>query len=257
MEPDLKLSVEGRKEVDRERYQRLVGKLIYLSHTGPDISYVVSMISPFMPSLKEEHLDAVHRVLRYIKDTLGRGLFFKKNEKRMVEIYTDAGWAGSLVDRRSMSGYCTYVWGNLVTWRSKKPPVVARSSAEAEFRALAHGICEGVWLRRLHSELSIPYNSPMRLYCDNKVAVSIAQNPVHHDCTKHVEVDRHFIKEKIEDGTVYLTYIPTREQTTDILTKNLYKSFFGNLVSKLGMINIYTSQLEEECGKNPVINYLT
>ncbi|GAV56879.1 hypothetical protein CFOL_v3_00420 [Cephalotus follicularis] len=160
------------------------------------------MISQFMHSPKEEQLDAVYRVLRYLKGTPGRGLFFKKGEQRMVEIYIDTDWAGSSVDRMSMSDYCTYVWGNLVTWRSKKQPVVARSSAEVEFRALAHGICEGFSLRRLLSELSIPYNSPMRLYCDNKAAVSIAHNHVHHDRTKHVEVDRHLIKEKIEDRSV-------------------------------------------------------
>ncbi|KAK2999542.1 hypothetical protein RJ639_023205 [Escallonia herrerae] len=139
MEPNAKLDIEGGKDVDREQYQRLVGKLIYLSHTRPDIAFDVSVISQFMHSPKKKHLDAVYGVLRYLKGTPGKGLFFKKENDRMVEIYTDADWAGSSVDRRSISGYCTYVWGNLVTWRSKKQPVVARSSAEAEFRALAHG----------------------------------------------------------------------------------------------------------------------
>ncbi|KAK2990953.1 hypothetical protein RJ640_002961, partial [Escallonia rubra] len=202
MEPNAKLDIEGGKDVDREQYQRLVGKLIYLSHTRPDIAFAVSVISQFMHSPKKKHLDAVYGVLRYLKGTPGKGLFFKRGDDRMVEIYTDADWAGSSVDRRSTSGYCTYVWGNLVTWRSKKQPVVARSSAEAEFRALAHGICEGIWLRRLLSELKIIKSWPMKLYCDNKAAVNIAQNPVHHDRTKHVEVDRHFIKEKIDDGSV-------------------------------------------------------
>ncbi|KAK3004658.1 hypothetical protein RJ639_019412 [Escallonia herrerae] len=139
MEPNAKLDIEGGKDVDREQYQRLVGKLIYLSHTRPDIAFAVSVISQFMHSPKKKHLDAVYEVLRYLKGTLGKGLFFKRGNDRMVEIYTDADWEGSLVDRRSTSDYCTYVWGNLVTWRSKKQSVVPRSSAEAEFRALAHG----------------------------------------------------------------------------------------------------------------------
>ncbi|KAK2981314.1 hypothetical protein RJ640_007015 [Escallonia rubra] len=103
--------------------------------------------------------------------------------------------------RKSTSGYCTFVWGNLVTWRSKKQSVVARSSAEAEYRAMAHGICEMMWLKRVLEELRRPVTMPMKLYCDNKATINIANNPVQHDRTKHVEIDRHFIKEKIEAGT--------------------------------------------------------
>ena len=108
------------------------------------------------------------------------------------------------MDRQSASGYCTYVWGNLVTWRSKKQSVVARSSAEAEFRAMALGICEGIWLERLLKELCISVKKPVNMYCDNQSAISIAKNLVHHDLTKHVEIDRHFIKEKVERGEIRL-----------------------------------------------------
>ncbi|XP_038887093.1 secreted RxLR effector protein 161-like [Benincasa hispida] len=106
--------------VSKERYQRLVGKLIYLSHTRPDISYAVSMVSQFMQSPYEKHMRAVERILRYLKTSPGKGLMFRKTEKRCIEAYTDADWAGSVVDRKSTSRYCTFVWGNLVTWRSKK-----------------------------------------------------------------------------------------------------------------------------------------
>ena len=108
------------KPVDREKYQRLVGRLIYLSHTRPDIAFAVSVVSQYMHSPKESHLEAVYKILRYLKGSPGRGLFFKKSDSKKVEIYTDADWAGSADDRRSTTGYCTYVWGNLVTWRSKK-----------------------------------------------------------------------------------------------------------------------------------------
>ena len=195
--------------VDKGRYQRLVGRLIYLSHTRPDIAFAVSMVSQFMHSPYEEHLEAVYRILRYLKSTPGKGLFFKKNEKRGIEVYTDADWAGSVTDRRSTSGYCTFLWGNLVTWRSKKQNVVARSSAEAEFRSMAQGVCEILWLKRVLEELKRPVSLPMKLYCDNKAAINIAHNPVHHDRTKHVEVDRHFIKEKIESGLICMTFVPT------------------------------------------------
>ncbi|RVW46520.1 Retrovirus-related Pol polyprotein from transposon RE1 [Vitis vinifera] len=176
------------KPVDREKYQRLVGRLIYLSHTRPDIAFAVSVVSQYMHSPKESHLEAVYKILRYLKGSPGRGLFFKKSDSKKVEIYTDADWAGAADDRRSTTGYCTYVWGNLVTWRSKKQSVVARSSAEAEFRAVAQGMCEGLWLKKLLEELCITIELPIKLYCDNKAAISISHNPVQHDRTKHIEV---------------------------------------------------------------------
>ncbi|EOY04695.1 Cysteine-rich RLK (RECEPTOR-like protein kinase) 8, putative [Theobroma cacao] len=166
---------------DRGRDQCLVGRLISLSHTRPDIAFAVSVVSQYMHSPSEEHLEAVNRILQYVKPTPGKGLFFKKNELRSVEAFTDADWASSVEDRRSTSGYCTKVWGNLVTWRSKKQPVVARSSAEAEFRALAQGTCELIWLKKLTEELKVSSMGPKKLYCDNKAAISIAHNLVHHD----------------------------------------------------------------------------
>ncbi|XP_062104492.1 uncharacterized mitochondrial protein AtMg00810-like [Humulus lupulus] len=137
-----KYKKEKGKTVDKCMYQRLVGKLIYLSHTRPDIAFAVRLVSQYMHNRLKEHLEAVYRVLRYLKKTPGTRLLFKKNEERGVESFTDADWAGSVEDRRSTTSYCTKVWGNLVTCRSKKQPVVAQSSVEAELRALSQGVCE-------------------------------------------------------------------------------------------------------------------
>ncbi|KAL6272266.1 hypothetical protein ACE6H2_022958 [Prunus campanulata] len=127
---------------DKERYQRLVGKLIYLAHTRPDIAYAVSVVSQFMHSPSEDHMGAVTRILRYLKEALGKGLMFSKYGHTDVEGYTDADWAGSTTNRRSTFGYFMFVGGNLVMWRSKKQKVVSRSSAEAEYRGMAHGVSE-------------------------------------------------------------------------------------------------------------------
>ena len=116
--------------IDKGPYQRLVGKLIYLAHTRPDIAYVVGVVSQFMHNPKETHLKAMYRILHYLKGTLGKGILFKKGETMTLEAYMDADCAGSMVDRRSTSDYCTLLGGNLVTWRSKKYNVVVRSSAE-------------------------------------------------------------------------------------------------------------------------------
>lgn len=201
--------------VEKGRYQRLVGHLIYLSHTRPDIAFAVSQVSQFMHTPNSKHFEAVLRILRFLKGTPGRGLFFKKSGDRKIEAYTDADWAEAIEDKRSTSGYCTFVWGNLVIWRSKKQPVVARSSAEAKLRSLAHGICEVLRLKNLLTEIGEPPDSSLKVYYDNMAAIDISHNPVHHDRKKHVEIDRHFIKEKIEDDTICLTYIPSTEQTAE------------------------------------------
>ncbi|CAJ2672360.1 unnamed protein product [Trifolium pratense] len=239
MDPNAKLWEEGSVPVDTGRYQRLVGKLIYLSHTRPDIAFSVSVVSQFMHSPFEEHLEAVYRILRYLKANPGKGLYFKKTSERNVSIFTDADWAGSITDRRSTSGYCAYVWGNLVTWRSKKQGVVARSSAEAEFRAMAQGICEGLWIHRVLEELKMKIELPLKLYSDSKAAISIAHNPVQHDRTKHIEIDRHFIKEKLDAGIICLPFVTSSQQTADILTKSLARPTFEHLIGKLGMTDIY------------------
>ncbi|KAK8948413.1 hypothetical protein KSP39_PZI005292 [Platanthera zijinensis] len=205
-------------------YQRLVGRLIYLSHTRPDIAYIVGVVSQYMHSLKTRHLDAAHRILRYLKTSPGRGILFTPNADMKIEGYTDADWGGSIEDRRSTSWYCLFVSENLVTWRSKKQSVVSRSSAEAKFRAMTHGNCEGLWIHSLMYDLGLSESSPIRLYCDNKAAISIANNPVQHDRTKHIEVDRHFIKENFEKKIILficISFVPSEGQLADILTKSL------------------------------------
>ena len=176
MECNLKFeAAQPENQIDKEKYQKLVGKLIYLAHTRPDITFVVGVVSQFMHSPGQEHYDAVIRILRYLKGTPGKGLFFANNGHFQVEIYTGADWAGSITDRRSTSGYCSFVGGNLVSWRSKKQSVVARSSAEAEYRAAALGISEGLWIQRILEDLKIQTSPPMKLYCDNKSAIAFSK----------------------------------------------------------------------------------
>ncbi|GAV57746.1 LOW QUALITY PROTEIN: hypothetical protein CFOL_v3_01282, partial [Cephalotus follicularis] len=182
--------------VDKERHQRLVGRLIYLSHTRPNIAYAVGIVSQFMHDLQTLHLEVVYRILRYLKSTPGKGILFSRYDHLNLEAYTDADWASSRVDRRSTSGYCTFMGGNLVT-RSKKQTIVSRYSAESEYRAMAQGVCELIWLKRLLNDLGIMHESSMRLFCDNKSAIIISHNPVQYDRMKHIEIDRFFIREKL------------------------------------------------------------
>ncbi|KAM1530006.1 hypothetical protein ACFX1Z_019153 [Malus domestica] len=224
---------------NKERYQRIVDKLIYLAHTRPDIAYAVNMISQFMHAPSETHMDAVNRILRYLKSARGKGLMFTKHDHLDVKGYTDADWIGDVTNRRSTSGYFVIVGGNLVSWRSKKQKVVARSSDEAEYRSMAHGVCELLWVKNLLRDLGFRPKHAMRLHCDNKAAIDIAHNPVQHDRTKHVEVDRHFIKEKIEARLIEVPFVKSEDQLVDMLTKAVTSSVFHNLLSKLGIHDIY------------------
>jgi len=174
---------EGGKPANREQYQRLVGKLIYLAHTRPDIAYAVGVVSQFMHKPQEEHLDAALRIVRYLKGSPDRGVAFRRNGNLNIQGYTDADWAGNPNDRRSTAGYFTMVGGNLVTWRSKKQKVVARSSAEAEFRGIARGVTEILWLRKLMDEIGSPHTEACQLMCDNKAAISISDTTREHTFT--------------------------------------------------------------------------
>nr|KYP74866.1 Retrovirus-related Pol polyprotein from transposon TNT 1-94 [Cajanus cajan] len=225
----------GTASTDKGRYQRLVGKLIYLSHTRPNIAYAVNVVSQFMHDPRKPHMDAVERILRYLKSAPGKGLLFSNHGHLKVEGYTDADWAGSKNDRRSTAGYLTFVGGNLVTWRSKKQEVVARSSAEAEFRGMAIGICELLWIKNLLKDIGYE----MKLYCDNKSAIQIANNLVKHDRTKHVEIDRHFIKEKIEGGIIAFPFVKSEQQLADMLTKAVTSNVPISSLDKLGMCDIH------------------
>ncbi|KAL0561518.1 hypothetical protein IC582_001948 [Cucumis melo] len=164
---------------------------------------------------------------------------FRKTNRKTIKAYTGLDWAGSIVDRKSTSGYFTFVWGNLVTWRSKKQSVEARSSAEAEYRAMSLGICEKIWLQKVLSDLHQGCETPLKLFCDNKAAISIANNSVQHDKTKQVEIDCHFIKERLDNGSICILYIPSNQQVADVLTKGLLILHFNLCVSKLGLIDIY------------------
>jgi Reverse transcriptase (RNA-dependent DNA polymerase) len=243
IESNIKLgSNDGEALTDISQFQRLVGKLIYLTVTRPDITFAVNVVSQFMHAPRTTHMDAVVRILRYLKGSPGRGVRMQKNKHVNIMAYSDADWAGSN-DRKSTTGYCTFIGGNLVTWRSKKQSVVARSSAEAEYRAMAATTSEVIWLKQLVKDLGIDCNYPIPMFCDNQAARHIANNPVFHERTKHIEIDCHYIREKIQSKEIETPYIPSQNQLADIFTKSLTKFQFQNILSNLGSFNIYEPNL--------------
>ncbi|KAK2968669.1 hypothetical protein RJ640_004028 [Escallonia rubra] len=240
MNPSVHLTKDdGDRLDDPEKYRRLVGKLNYLIVTRPDIAYAVSTVSQFMSEPTVKHWAALEQILCYLKGAPGLGLLYSNHGHSYIECFSDADWAGSKLDRNSTTGYCVFVGGNLVSWKSKKQSVVSRSSAESEYRAMAQSTCEVMWICHQLEEISLKPPLPAKLWCDNQAARHIASNPVYHERTKHIEVDCHFIREKIQENLISTSYVKTGEQLGDILTKSLNGTRVEYLCNKLGMINIY------------------
>ncbi|GKV14899.1 hypothetical protein SLEP1_g25702 [Rubroshorea leprosula] len=211
--------------------------LVYLTTTCPDIAYAVHIVSQFMAAPRSTHYAAVLRIIRYVKGTLFHRLHFSANSSLVLRAYSDADWAGDSSDRRSTTGYCLFLGNSLISWRSKKQAIPSRSSTEAEYRALGDTTSELLSLRWFLEDMGIPQPSSTDLYCDNQSAMQIAHNDVFHERTKHIEVDCHFIRHHVAQGTVYLVFIGSADQPADLFTKAHFPERFRTLLSKLKLVS--------------------
>ena len=183
--------------------------------------------------------EALEHVLHYLKGSPGRGILYTNHGHTKIECFCDADHAGSKATRRSTTGYCVFVGGNLVSWRSKKQDVVSKSSVKAEYRAMAQSVQEIVWIHQLMKEVGLATSLPAKLWCDNKAALHIASNSVFHERTKHIEIDCHFIRDKIKENFIFTGHVRSSDQLGDLLTKALTGARVDYLCNKLGLINIY------------------
>ncbi|GJR02261.1 ribonuclease H-like domain-containing protein [Tanacetum coccineum] len=229
-------------------YQRLVGKLIYLTNTRPNIAYVVHCLSQFMHSPLNSHLEAAMRVLRYLKSSHGNGIQINRNGNLKLRAYDDSDWAKCPATRKSVSGYCVFLGNSLVTWKSKKQSTLSKSSAEAEYRSIASATCEVIWLSNLLSDIGVTGLLPIVMYCDNSSALQIAANHVFHEKSKHFEIDVHLVREKVASGVIKTEKIHFSPQTADILTKGLGFDQHKELCKKLRMLDMFSlDKLEGGC----------
>ncbi|XP_019241993.1 PREDICTED: uncharacterized protein LOC109222038 [Nicotiana attenuata] len=183
---------------DISAYRRLVGKLMYVTITRPNINYAVQTLSQFMQRPKKSHWDAAVRVVRYLKNAPGQGIVMASNHTGELTCWCDSDWAACPNTRRSVTGYVIKFGTSLVSWKSKKQQTVSRSSAEAEYKSMAATTAEIVWLLGLFKELGVKITQPVTILSDSMSAIQIAANPILHERTKQIEVDCHFIRDKIK-----------------------------------------------------------
>uniref|UniRef100_A0A2N9G644 Integrase catalytic domain-containing protein n=1 Tax=Fagus sylvatica TaxID=28930 RepID=A0A2N9G644_FAGSY len=206
---------DGEPLPDATLYRQLVGSLVYLTVTRSDISYVVHIVSQFMAAPRSLHYAAVLRILRYLKGTLFHGLHFSSQSSLTLQAYSDADWAGDPTDRRSTTG------------------------TEAEYRALADTTAELLWLRWLLQDLGIDCSTAVPIHCDNRSAIQIAHNDVFHERTKHIEIDCHFVRHHLLQGTLQLHSVSSQDQLADIFTKPMPPGRFRDLISKLKLVSLH------------------
>ncbi|XP_068655793.1 uncharacterized mitochondrial protein AtMg00810-like [Aristolochia californica] len=242
----MEVNVKYRKEEgdlldDPTLYRRLVGSLIYLTITRPDISYVVHQVSQFMSSSRHLHLAAVRRIIRYLQGSPTRGLFFPTGSSLQLIAYSDADWAGCPDTRRSTRGWCMFLGDALISWRCKKQDRVSKSSIEDECRAMSTTCSEIVWLCSLLAELEFPQTTSTPLPADNTSAIQIATNLVFHERTKHIEVDCHSIRNTLDSRVISLPYISLDLQVADVFTKVMTRQRHQFLVDKLLLVDLPAS----------------
>ncbi|KAL6130957.1 hypothetical protein ACLB2K_069335 [Fragaria x ananassa] len=222
-------------KMDATQFKQMVGSLMYLTATQPDLMFIVSLISSFMASPTQLHFAAAKRVLRYLKGTVNYEVFYKRGETSELVAYTDSDYAGDIEDSKSTSGYVFMMCGGAVAWSSRKQPIVTLSTTEAEYVAATTCACQAVWMRRVLEEIGHEQTGSTVLICDNASTIKLSRNPVLHGRSKHIKVRFHFLRDLTKDGDIELLYCGTQSQLADIMTKPLKLEAFQRLRQELGV----------------------
>ncbi|CAM8965503.1 unnamed protein product [Rhodiola kirilowii] len=225
---------ESSTSVDQTLYRSMIGSLLYLTASRPDISQAVGICARYQANPKESHLMNVKRIIKYVYGTLDYGLWYTKDTNSCLVRYCDADWAGNAEDCKSTSRGCLFLGNNLVSWFNKKQNNISLSTAEAEYIVAGSSCTQMLWMKLMLEKYGVEQDV-MTLYCDNMSAINISKNPVQHSRTKHIDIRHHFIRELVEKKVITLKHISTEKQLADIFTKALDNLQFETLRSSLGL----------------------
>ncbi|KAK6163686.1 hypothetical protein DH2020_000550 [Rehmannia glutinosa] len=228
---------EKGKSVDESKYRGMIGSLLYLTASRPNILHAVCLCARFQSNPKESHMSAVKRIFRYLKGTIQYGLFYPKNDFFSFKGYSDSDYAGNIDDRKSTSGSCQMLGNRLISWFSKKQNSIATSTAKAEYISAGSCCAQVLWMRQQLRDYEVE-EKEIPIMCDNTSAIAITQNHVLHSRIKHIDVRYHFIRDHVEKKDITLEYISTDKQLADIFTKPLCESRFEELKHELGLIEL-------------------
>jgi hypothetical protein len=227
-------------EVDPTQFKQIVGSLMYLTATIPDLMFAVNLIARFMEHPVENHLMAAKRILRYIRGTLELGILYRKGSQAELIAYSDSDYGGDVDDRKSTSGYVFMIGSGAVSWSSRKQPIVTLSTTEAEFIAAAHCVCQGIWLKRILECIGLTQRKCLTVFCDNSSTIKLSKNPVLHGRSKHIDIRFHFLRNLSCDGSIELVHCASKDQLADIMTKALKLDVFESIRERLGICSLTT-----------------
>lgn len=225
-------------------YREIIGRLLYLTITRPDITFAVNTLSQFLQFPTDAHMHAAIRILKYIKGSPGQGLFYSANNDICINAFADADWGTCTDTRRSISGLCVYIGTSLISWKCKKQQVASHSSTEAEYRSMAEATREIIWIQQLLKDFRVQVTSTAKLFSDNKSAIYIATNPAFHERTKHIDIDCHTTRDQIKLGNLKTLHVESENQLADILTKPLHHRLFHSLLGRMSLSNLYNPSLD-------------
>ena len=213
-------------------HRSMIGSLLYLTTSKPDISYNMEVCARYQANPKESHMTALKRIIKYVKTTTDFGVWYSQDTNDVLAGYSDAE-----DDRKSTLGDCFYVGNNLVFWMSKKKNSISLFTAEVEYIAAGSCCTLLLWMQKLLHDYGI-CQEHLIIYCDNTNVINISKNPIQHSRTKHIEIRHHFIREFVEDGSITLEFIHTEDQKVDLFTKPLDNKRFEFLRQNIGVISM-------------------
>jgi hypothetical protein len=235
-----KLSKDGISlNVDQRKYRSMIGSLMYITTSRPDIMEAIGMVGRYQFAPKQSHLVAITRIFKYLKGTMNHGLWYPRNQNFQLTAYSDADWANCVDERKNTSGGAFFLGDSLVAWISKEQGSISLSTTEAEYISSATCCTQILWMIQTLADLKVTYTDPIPLHCDNTNAISHSKNPVLHLKSKNIPIKYHFLREQVTNRIVQVNYIHSTEQIADIFTKPLAMTHFGYLHQKLGVITSF------------------